>query len=76
MALIPPLGYEPERMCSAVALKWLMYLEATDGLGPIQHAKNKGEYVALGAPVDGYRPCVEGVQTVYQFHVSWDAVNF
>ena len=53
IALIPPLGYQPERKQSIKAMQWLKYIAQTENIR-IQHIYNGGEKRIGPYCVDGY----------------------
>jgi hypothetical protein len=56
------------RVHSLKAYQWLKYLNTVnDYPQPIQHARNSGEAIVLGRPVDGYRESGEE-KYVYEFY--------
>ena len=64
IAVLPPNGYNCTDKQSAAALRWLKYVDYTEGIH-IQHAQNSGEKRIGKYKVDGFS---EKEKTLYEFH--------
>lgn len=68
IGMVPVHGYLNSTNSSPDCIRWLDFLQFSEGI-VINHAKNgNGEKKISGVSVDGY---CEATNTIYQFHVSF-----
>lgn len=68
IGMVPVRGYLNSTNSSPDCIRWLDFLQFSEGT-VINHAKNgNGEKKISGVSVDGY---CEATNTIYQFHVSF-----